>query len=375
MLFKDIIGHDSIKHQLIENIKSQRVSHAQLFLGSEGSGALPMAIAYAQYVLCTNKQDNDSCGNCPSCKKLRTFTHPDVQFTAPAVNISKNSERGTTLDDYMETWLKYVPQHSYLNLNNWLKYTNQNSKNAIISRAAGKRININLGKKPFESEYKVCIIWLPEKMNAECANSLLKNIEEPAPNTLIIMASEHEEQIISTIRSRCQKIKLPPISEKDMLAQLQQMPEASERDLANLAHVSKGNYNYVLQLLENDGNNEMLELFKELMRSTYALKYADVFHWSEKMSKLGRESQKVFLSYSLSQIRENFMHNMRQPELSFLNDEELQFSSRFAPFINERNIIPLSSEFERALHDIGRNANAYIVFIDLALKIVKLLRR
>ncbi|MFV0522188.1 MAG: ATP-binding protein [Mangrovibacterium sp.] len=375
MLFKDIIGQDCVKQRLIQNVKNRRVSHAQLFIGGEGVGALPMAIAYAQYVLCTNQQADDSCGNCPSCKKLRTLTHPDVQFTAPVVNISKNSERGTTLDDYMSTWLKHVPQHSYLNLNNWLAYTNQDSKNAVISLAAGKRININLAKKPFESDYKVCIIWLPEKMNAECANSLLKNIEEPSENTLIIMASESEENIISTIRSRCQKTTLPPISENDMLHQLQQMPEAEGKDLANLAHVSQGNFNYILRLLQASGNDEKHERFKELMRFTYGLKYADIFEWAESMSKLGRESQKEFLSYALSQTRENFMHNFQQKELSYLNEEELAFSSRFAPFINERNIIPLSSEFERALHDIGRNAHAGIVFIDLALRIVKLLRR
>ncbi len=375
MLFKEIIGQKEVKQQLIYNVKNQRVSHAQLFVGNDGSGVLPMAIAYAQYILCTNKQESDSCGNCPSCKKFKTLSHPDVQFTAPVVNISKNSERGTTLDDYMSYWLANIPQHSYLNLNDWLNYTNQDSKNAIISLAAGKRININLGKKPFEADYKICLIWLPEKMNAECANSLLKNIEEPSENTIIIMASESEESIISTIRSRCQKTALAPISEADMLEQLQKIPEARGKNLENLAHISKGNYNYILKLLHESGNNELHDFFKELMRFTYGLKYAEIFNWVEEISKLGRESQKEFLSYALSQIRENFMYNLRQPELSYLNEEELAFSSRFAPFINERNIIPLSNEFERALHDIGRNANASIVFLDLALKIVKLLRR
>lgn len=375
MLFKDIIGQNTIKQRLIQNVQKQRISHAQLFVGSEGVGALPLSIAYAQYVLCTNRQAEDSCGTCPSCKKFRRLAHPDVQFTAPVVNISKNSEKGTTLDDYVQIWLEHIPQHSYLNLNNWLKYTNQDAKNAIISLAAGRRININLGKKPFESAYKVCIIWLPEKMNAECANSLLKNIEEPAPNTLIIMASESEEQIISTIRSRCQKLLIPPISEVDMLHQLQSMPTAEGRDLANLAHVSKGNFNYVLQFLHAEESDSKHEWFKELMRATYALKYVEIFDWAEKLSKFGRETQKEFLSYALSQIRENFMLNLQQAELSYLNEEELQFSTRFAPFINERNIIPLTKEFELALHDLNRNAHAGIVFIDLALKIVKLLRR
>ncbi|MFV0555464.1 MAG: DNA polymerase III subunit delta' [Mangrovibacterium sp.] len=373
MLFKDIIGQEKIKQQLIQNVKNDRISHAQLFVGSEGAGALPLAIAYAQYVLCTNRQADDACGTCPSCKKLRNLSHPDVQFTAPVVN--KSSGKSSTLDDYMSIWVEHAPQHSYLNLNDWLKYTNQDSKNAIISLDAGKRININLSKKPFESEYKVCIIWLPEKMNAECANSLLKNIEEPSPHTLIIMASESEEKIISTIRSRCQKITLPPISEADMLQQLRQMPEAQGKNLENLAHVSKGNYNYMLQLLQSEGADEKHELFKELMRFTYGRKYGELFEWTECVSKLGRESQKAFLSYALSQIRENFMHNMKQPELSYLNEEELNFSARFAPFINERNIIPLTAELERALHDIGRNASSNIVFTDLALKVVKLIRR
>ncbi|MFV0291605.1 MAG: ATP-binding protein [Mangrovibacterium sp.] len=374
MLFRDIVGQSIIKQRLIQNVKNNRISHAQLFIGNEGVGTLPMAIAYAQYVLCTNRQDDDSCGCCPSCKKINNFSHPDVQFTAPVVN-SSSSKKGNTLDNYLQTWMEHVPHHPYLNLNDWFGYCGQDSKNAIISIDAAKRININLGKKPYESDYKVCIIWLPEKMNAECANQLLKSIEEPSENTLIIMASENANLILPTIRSRCQQIVFPPISDEDMLLQLRLMDKAEGHNLENLAHISQGNYNYVLNLISSDTSSANLEYFKELMRSTYGLKYADVFSWAEKMAKLGRESQKSFLSYSLSQIRENFMLNLREQKLSYQNDDELDFSSRFSPFINERNIIPLSSEFERALRDISRNAIGEIVFVDLALKIIKLLRR
>ncbi|MGQ8337245.1 DNA polymerase III subunit delta' [Sunxiuqinia sp. A32] len=374
MFFKDVIGQQATKKRLIQSVDEQRISHAQLFAGPEGSGSLSLALAYAQYVSCLNKQNGDSCGTCISCKKYQKLIHPDLHFVFPVVKTPKFKE--PVSDNFLEEWRRKVSGHSYFNLEDWFNFIGVENAQGLIYAHQSEEIIRKLNLKSFESEYKVMIIWMPEKMHVACANKLLKMIEEPPVKTLFLLVTENEEEIISTIRSRCQLIKIPSIQADEMKAALSKLPEAEGRDVENLVHLSKGNYRKALNLLVPDEQTRYnLDLFKELMRFSYGRKFLDLFQWVNEVSGIGRERQKVFLQYALGLVRENFVNNLKNRELIFMDEEEQAFSSRFSPFINERNIMPISDELERAFQHIAMNGNPRIIFTDLSLKIVKLIRK
>lgn len=374
MFFRDIIGQQAIKDRFIQSINESRISHAQLFAGPEGSGNLALALAYAQYVSCANKQAGDSCGNCPSCKKYARLIHPDLHFVYPVVKSPKFKDPVST--DYIEEWRKMVLNGAYFNPEDWFNFIGTDNAQGMIYSQESDEIIRKLSLKSYESEYKVMIIWMPEKMNVACSNKLLKMIEEPPSKTLFLLVAENEEELISTIRSRCQLTKIPAIDPDELAAHLSHLPEAEGKNVQNLAHLSRGNYRRVLQLLnpeEQDRYN--LEKFKELMRLTYGRKFMDLFAWVSELSEIGREKQKSFLAYALGQVRENFIFNLKNPKLVYMDEEEQAFSSRFSPFINERNIVPMTEEFEKSIAHISMNGNPRIIFTDMALRIVKIIRK
>jgi len=374
MFFKEIIGQEAIKQRLIQSVREERVSHAQLFAGPEGTGKLALAIAYAQYVACTNRQYNDSCGECPSCKKYRKLIHPDLHFVFPVVKTPKFKE--PVSDNFLEEWRSMIAQSPYFNLDQWFDLIGVENSQGLIYAHQSEEIIRKLNLKSYESEYKVMIIWLPEKMHVACANKLLKMIEEPPVKTLFVLITENEEDIISTIRSRCQLITIPPIDPDSMTKALEQLPEAEGIDLRNIVHLSKGNFGKAIELLQPDEQTLFnLERFKELMRFSYGRKYSDLFKWVDQVAGIGREKQKSLLNYFLSSLRENFIYNLKNRELTFMSDQEEEFSKRFSPFINERNIQELTEVFELAFAHIGMNGNPRIIFTDVSFKIVKLIRK
>ena len=374
MFFRDVIGQDATKQRLIQSVTSERVSHAQLFAGPEGSGNLALALAYAQYVACLDKQDGDSCGHCPSCKKYAKLIHPDLHFVFPVVKTQKFKE--PVSDNYLAEWRQLVLQNAYFNLEDWFDFIGVENAQGLIYSHESEEIIRKLSLKSFEAEYKVMIIWMPEKMHVSCSNKLLKMIEEPPMKTLFLLVTENEEEIITTIRSRCQLIKIPGIQPEAMKAAMAGMPEAGGRDLENLVHLSKGNFRKAANLLSPDENSQYnLERFKDLMRFSYGRKFIELFQWVDEISGIGRERQKIFLQYAMGQIRENFVNNLKNKTLVFMSEEEQAFSSRFSPFINERNIIPISDELEKAFQHVAMNGNPRIIFTDLSLKIVKLIKK
>ncbi len=374
MLFKDVVGQQALKDRLIKNINSGRISHAQLFVGNEGSGNLALAVAYAQYILCTNKEENDACNTCPSCKKVRNLSHPDLHFSYPVVTKPKLDKPVST--NFINEWRSLAKEHFYFNLDDWLECLEAENKQGRIFAKEGEEIIKKMNFKAYESDFKIMIIWAAELMNQECSNKLLKIIEEPPSNTIFLLVTEWEEQILTTIRSRCQLIYVPSIQKEDIAQKLRTFDETDNTKLEQIAHLSHGNYRKALIALNPDQKDSFHhEKFKDLMRYCYSLKFQDIFHWVDTMKGVGREKQKQFLHYGLAQIRENFMHNLQKPELNYMDEEELNFSSRFSPFINERNIIPMSNEFEQAYKDISSNGNASIILLDMSLRIVKLLRR
>jgi DNA polymerase-3 subunit delta' len=374
MFFKDVIGQDATKQRLIQSVKEERVSHAQLFAGPEGSGKLALAIAYAQFVACTNRQENDSCGECPSCKKYRKLIHPDLHFVFPVIKTPKFKE--PISDNFLEDWRMMIGQNPYFNADQWFEQIGVENAQGLIYAHQSEEIIRKLNLKSYESEYKVMIIWLPEKMHVACANKLLKMIEEPPVKTLFILITEDEEEIISTIRSRCQLIIIPPIDSASLEKAIVALPEAEGFDIRNIVHLARGNYGKALELLQPDDETSFnLERFKELMRNSYGRKYSELFKWVDQLALIGREKQKMMLNYFLLILRENFIYNLKNKELSFMNSQEEEFSKRFSPFINERNIIELTEVFETAFAHIGMNGNPKIIFTDVTFKVMKLIRK
>lgn len=374
MFFKEVIGQNGIKQRLIQSVKEERVSHAQLFAGPAGTGKLALAIAYAQYVACTNRKENDSCGECPSCKKFRKLIHPDLHFVFPVVKTPKFKE--PVSDNFLEEWRMMIGQNPYFNVDQWFNQIGVENAQGLIYSHQSEEIIRKLNLKSYESEYKVMIIWLPEKMHVACANKLLKMIEEPPVKTLFILITENEEDIISTIRSRCQLITIPPIDTDSLTAAILQLPDAEGCDIRNIVHLAKGNYGKAIELLQPDEQTLFnLERFKELMRFSYGRKYSDLFKWVDQVATIGREKQKSLLNYCLVVLRENFIYNLKNRELTFMSDQEEEFSKRFSPFINERNIIELTEVFETAFAHIGMNGNPKIIFTDITFKVMKLIRK
>jgi len=374
MFFRDVIGQETVKNRLIQSAKEERVSHAQLLAGAEGSGNLALALAYAQYVSCSDKQHGDSCGECPSCRKYMKLIHPDLHFVFPVVKTPKFKD--PVSDHFIEEWRKMNFANPYFNLDDWFDFIGVENAQGLIYSNESAEIMRKLNLKSFESEYKIMVIWMPEKMHVACANKLLKLIEEPPVKTLFLLVTENEEEIITTIRSRCQLIKIPGIEPEAMAGALERKPEAAGKNIKNLVHLSRGNYRKALKLVESAGEgNENLDYFKELMRLSYGRKFLDLFKWVDELSGIGRERQKSFLQYALMQVRENFIFNLKQPELVFMDEQEASFSSRFSPFINERNIVSIAEELEKAHLHISMNGNPRIIFTDMALKIVKQIRK
>jgi len=374
MFFKEVIGQSATKQRLIQSVNEERVSHAQLFAGPPGTGKLALAIAYAQFVACTNRQVDDSCGECPSCKKYKKLIHPDLHFVFPVVKTPKFKE--PVSDNFLEEWRLMIAQNPYFNIDQWFDMIGVENAQGLIYSHQSEEIIRKLNLKSYESEYKVMIIWLPEKMHVACANKLLKMIEEPPVKTLFVLITENEEDIISTIRSRCQLITIPPINSASLEKAIMALPDAEGCDIRNIVHLAKGNYGKALELLQPDEQTLFnLERFKELMRFSYGRKFGDLFKWADQVAGIGREKQKSLLNYFLIILRENFIYNLKNSDLTFMSDQEEDFSKRFSPFINERNIVELTEVFETAFAHVGMNGNPKIIFTDVAFKITKLIRK
>ena len=373
MLFSEIIGQTAIKERFISTIKEGKMPHAQLFVGKSGIGKLPLAIAYAQYVCCTGRTENDSCGICPSCVKYNKLSHPDLHFVFPIYNNTKKKKE--ICDDYLTEWRTFVGQNPYFNLSSWLNFIGaENSQGLIYARESNEIIR-KLNLKAYESEYKIMIVWLPEKMHESCANKLLKMIEEPPFYTVFLLVSENPDGVIGTIQSRTQRLPVPPILPDDMKTALSQKV-TGESELSNLVHLANGNYLKALEIIESSlDTQKYLELFKTIMRNCWRRDVKNMKASTDAFVDFGRERQKYFLSYSQNLIRENFIFRLNLPEINYLNPEEADFSLKFSPFVNERNVEELMEELALAEKHIESNVNPRMVFFDLSMKIAVLIKK
>lgn len=371
MQFKEIIAQDGTKIRLTQSVKDNRISHAQLFLGKTGSGSLALAVSYAQYIFCVNKTDTDSCGNCPACNKVSKLIHPDLHFVYP-IALTKDIRVST---DKITEWREAFLANPYLNIEDWFSYLDAENKQPIIGTEESSDILRKLSLTAYESGYKIMIIWMPEKLNAAAANKLLKILEEPPEKTLFILVCENEDQLLRTILSRTQLIKINKLSDSDLKNALVQKHAISETNAAKIAFLSDGNYNEALKHLEvMEEENFNFTNFRDWMRMCLTLDIEKLISWVDIFSKSGREKQKNFLLYALQISRECLMMNYGGSSLVKLENEELGFANKFAPFINGNNAELFMEELNKAHYHIERNANPKILFLDLSFILHKALK-
>lgn len=375
MFFKDIVGQNEVKERLVTSARKGLIPHAQLFCGPEGVGKFPLALAYAQYLNCENPTDNDSCGKCASCVKYAHLTHPDLHFVFPIVK--KAAKKKEVCDDYIADWREFVKQHNYyFNLTQWLDHIDAENSQGLIYAKESEEILRKLSLRIYEAKYKIMIIWLPEKMHESCANKLLKIIEEPTDNTIFLLVSDTPDNIITTIQSRCQRINVHGVAESDIVQALESEYNILPDDAVNVAHLSKGSYLKAVETISlNEEHKFFFNLFVQMMRASYARNIKEIKTIGNELAAIGRENQKSFLIYSQRMVREYFVSNLHQPEITYLAQDEANFGIRFAPFINERNIVGFMDELALAERHIEQNVNAKMVFFDLCLKITMLIKQ
>lgn len=376
MQFSKIIGQQESKDRLRRAFREGRLAHAIMLLGPEGCGNLPLALAFAQYVSCPNKSDEDSCGQCPTCHKHNSLQHTDVNFTFPFFNKSEGgSDKKTTCDDWMAEWRELILKDPYSSVEDWKDAITKDNKQLIVSVYEANRIMQRLSLKSYEGGYKFQFIWLAEYLKTDTANKLLKILEEPPAGTIFLLIVNSSENILPTIVSRVQTIYIPKISDADVkegLASLGQSEEQAEK----IAHFAHGNWNKAHLLAESRNPDEdYARIFQEWMRMCYSKKSTWLIQWANTMHDKTREEQKHFLSYALDQIRQNLLLNYAGEGMTRMNDMELEFSRKFSPFINDLNAEDLMAELNEAFADISRNAYSKLVFTDLSMRIHYLLVR
>lgn len=356
MLFRNIIGQNEIKKRLISLVKENRLPHAMLLWGNEGSGKLGLAIALAQYLLCADKQQEDACAECLSCKQIQKLIHPDLHFVFPIV---KNSTE-PICDDFMEEWREMVLASPYFSYQQWINHIGDGKQGLIYAKESEEIIR-KLSYKGFQSEVKVMIIWLPEKMNAVCANKLLKLLEEPPEKTYFILVSESPELLLSTITSRTQMIHIPAISYNDMVTAIG----------ASVARIANGNYTKAIQIQQQSGNNQdFFEWYRNLMLAVVRPhSVLDLKQWAEALNERGREEIKNFLNYAQHLTRECFISQLGQTDLNYLDVHEQDFAPKFARFLTVENIEFIIDTFTKAYNDIEQNGNGKIVLFHMGLQL------
>lgn len=368
MLFNEVIGQESVKTHLLNSVKEERISHAYLLTGSEGSGVLPLAIAFAGYINCLNPGKTDACGTCSSCVKVDKLVHPDLHFVFPVV---KKGSSTPVSDDYIAEWRSFILSNPYFSSGQWFANIADEKKSGMIYSEESQSIIRKLSLKNFEGKYKVMVIWLPEKMNETGANKLLKVLEEPPANTVFLLVSENPGTLLGTITSRTQRIEVPSIETATLSSELQKRFSLGVDQADVLARLSNGNFVKALDNLDaNIDRSGFLDLFMKIMRAAYGRKIFDIVSWVDEISPISRDNIKNFLTYAIGLLRDSFIYNFKQPGLVYISQGELEFVSKFSPFINNDNLLRMVEELELAYAHIEQNGNSKIVLFDMAIKLV-----
>ena len=379
MKFADIIGHDSLKARLKAQIDAGRVSHAQLFTGDAGYGTLPLALAYVQYLFCPNRHDGDSCGECPSCRQIEALAHPDLHMVFPVNKREKKAGEAVISDMFIEKWRDIWQRNGGIfSADEWYADLDLGkTMKGLISAKESEEIIRKLQFKSYSSEYKAMIIWLPEAMNQEAANKILKILEEPWDKTLFILVSEHPELLLQTITSRTQEVSVGRIdvATLERVALREGKPQEEAHNIARLAGGSVLELRELLRGETDETRAQSFELFTRLMRLSYNDKHLELFEWADDIAALTREGQRQFFLHAVRLLRESYMLHAGLGTISYLWGEERAFCTKFAPFIGNQNIEILVEEIERAMLQIQQNGSPRIVFTHFALAVSKQINR
>ena len=376
MQFKDVIGQSAIKQRLIQSVRENHVSHAQLFLGPAGSGKLPLALAYAQYILCPNRIETDSCGICPTCQKMQKLVHPDLHFVVPT-NTTKSVKSNPESDLFMEEWREYVQKNEgYINESGWYGFLDIENKQGYMSVRDAASLLRKLNMKAYEGDYKIAIIWMAEKMRTDTANKLLKLLEEPPEKTIFLLIAEDQDQLLATIKSRTALVKIPALDTAAIETALQQRFGCDPKQAHDAAMISEGDWLTACQSFKDfEDHKFFFTTFQQWMRLCFRAAYSEIIDFSANVKSIGREKQKELLDYGLRIIRNSLLFNNNLAEIVMLPDDEKTFNSKFAPFVNPANLAQIVELFEEAIRQIERNGNAQIIFTDVSFKMIGLLKK
>ena len=381
MQFSEILSQEYLKNHLIKSASQGRIPHAQLFVGPTGCGTLAMALAYSQYVLCNNSNDENS-GGSDSCNiKFNSFSHPDLHFIFPTVSTSDIKTKPKSID-FVKDWRQFIIENPYGSLFDWYNLLEVANKQGEIRVDDAQEILKSLALKSFEGGYKIAIVWMAEKMNVASSNKLLKLLEEPPEKTLFILISENEEDIIQTIRSRCQVLHFGALSEKTISNELITRFNIDEKLAMKIAHQAQGDFNKALHIYnDNSEDSPFEEWFVVWVRAAFRAKgnaaaIQDLIAWSDQIAVLGRETQKKFLQFCIDMFRQALLLNYQSPSLVYFEPKVDKFKlENFAPFVNGNNINDIFNELSDAMYHIERNGNAKIILTDLSIKLTRLIHK
>ena len=369
----DIIGQEEVKQHLDRLLMENKLPHAIMLCGPKGAGKLPLALAFAQMLLCQHPTEEGACGSCPDCQMSSLWAHPDLHFSFPVYK-AKSSDKPLS-DDFLEEWRGQIGRSPYFDIEDWLEDIGAENQQVVIYVQESDNLQRKLALKSSQGGRKVVVIWLPERMNEQTGNKLLKLIEEPPVGTHFLLVSQEPDLVLGTIQSRVQRINVPALTEEVIGRALVERHAMGEEDARLLAHIAQGSYTEALKRMQHDSEQQQFfELFVNLMRHSYGRRIKEMQLWALAVSELGRERQKRMLEYFQQQLRENFIYNFHRPQINYQGRDEENFSTRFAPFIGERNVIGIMNVLSDAQRDIAQNVNPRMVFFDLALKMIVLLK-
>lgn len=378
MDFSEVIGQKHIKSHLTTTVENGRIPHAQLFVGNSGSGVLPMAIAYAKLLLCSRYSPGTPAYNA-CAQKVDKLSHPDLHFIFP-VNKTDTVKKHPISNQFLEQWRDFVKKNCYASLFEWLQSLGIEKKQGIINVDEAAEMMKTLALKSYEGGFKIMIVWMAEKMNAACANKILKIVEEPPENTVLLLLTENEEQILTTIRSRCQKLNFPALSEEDIAAALSK--KSDENTSKKIAHRASGDFNAALHILAADGDDLQFEKwFLTWVRTAFTARgnkqsVRQLLDWSESIASEGRETQKKFLQFCIEIFRQALLKNYNADSLVYFEAEDNGFTiEKFAPFIHQNNIFEIIKNLESGIYHIERNGNAKVIFSDLSIQLTRLIHK
>ncbi|MDW8157656.1 MAG: hypothetical protein RML72_02120 [Bacteroidia bacterium] len=378
MNFSTVAGQEKVKEILRKNILTSRLAHATLLYGKSGVGKLPLAIAAAQYIHCENRNEEDACGKCRACIKQEKLLHPDTHFVLPIFPKKHGSNENLTSDDFIENFRTFFKKNPYLSIQQWLSTLSQENKQLFITINDIRHLQKKAAFKPFESHAKVIIIWHIEKITNEAANSFLKFLEEPPPQTFIFLTAEDTTLLLPTILSRCQKIYVPGLYTQEIINYLAQNHEITPAKAAEIAALAQGSLSTAIEIQEVT-TQPFSPIFMDWMRICYKGLLVEIDNWAKKMSSESKENQKLFLQFSIQKLREAFTFSILSDNSSpssflYLSQEEKKFFENFSKFLNLEKINKMFTTLEQHLYYLSRNANAYMLFYTLSLKLNTILK-